>query len=88
MVGTRVDDAAMSAYTSYLDSATWQETRARVILRARGWCEKCGNHPARMVHHLSYRRFGHEPDDDLLAMCHRCHQRTHRPKPPPQDGLW
>lgn len=64
-------------YEQHLNSAEWQVSRARVVLRAAGWCEECRTRPLREVHHLSYRRFGHEPDDDLIGLCFSCHDGRH-----------
>ena len=30
------------------------------------------------VHHLNYERVGNERDDDLILLCHRCHEGVHK----------
>jgi hypothetical protein len=45
-----------------------------------GWrCEICVSRIPQhiQVHHLNYDRLGQERDDDLLAVCERCHQMLH-----------
>jgi hypothetical protein len=44
---------------------------------ANGVCEDCRGRTAREVHHLTYSSLGHEPDGDLLALCHACHRLRH-----------
>lgn len=54
-------------------SAAWQMTRAQVMLRARGVCERCVHQTATQVHHVTYARLGRERLTDLLALCASCH---------------
>ncbi|MGE0745272.1 MAG: HNH endonuclease [Rhodospirillales bacterium] len=64
-------------YASYLQSPQWQGKRDAVRLRALGRCEFCGA-AMRDVHHVRYpKTLGTEPDDDLLAVCGRCHDLSH-----------
>ena len=57
----------------------WQEKRALAISIAGGCCAGCGRSDAPLqVHHLSYRRFGHEKWYDLLAVCPQCHPYADR----------
>ena len=67
-----------SAYARYINSAEWQELRRKVIARANGKCEGCGNQPAANVHHLTYQRFGKEMLFDLAAVCKDCHKAIHK----------
>lgn len=59
----------------YLRSEHWQATR-RWALRLSSRCADCGL-PGRDVHHLTYRRLGHEHPDDLVVLCRACHDRRH-----------
>jgi 5-methylcytosine-specific restriction endonuclease McrA len=66
-------------YAVYIASTEWAAKRQEVMARARQGsafpvCESCGVSPATEVHHLSYRRLGNEPLDDLMAVCGPCHQ--------------
>jgi 5-methylcytosine-specific restriction endonuclease McrA len=66
------------AYQHYLGSAVWQVKRTKVIERAGGICEACGENGAEHVHHLKYpKTFGLEPLWDLRAVCRRCHEIIH-----------
>ena len=57
----------------------WQEKRALAIEIAGGMCAGCGRDDVPLqVHHLSYRRFGHEQWYDLLAVCAECHPYADR----------
>jgi hypothetical protein len=42
------------AYNTYLASPTWATKRRRVLERANGQCEGCGDRRAVQVHHLRY----------------------------------
>ena len=65
-------------YARYLKSAHWQRYRARRIKQARNRCQDCGGFRRKLqLHHVSYRRLGHEHDDDVLVLCGRCHQKRH-----------
>lgn len=62
-------------YLAYLASPEWLAKRKRILARDGGfWCEWCVNAEAVEVHHLHYRRFGREDDDDLMAVCRLCHE--------------
>jgi len=66
-------------YERYVATDCWK-TRRDAYLRIRTSCECCGRIVGKsllQVHHLSYERFGHEPDDDLLAVCESCHKLMH-----------
>jgi 5-methylcytosine-specific restriction endonuclease McrA len=66
-------------YTCYLASPKWQHTRASAIVAAGGACADCGTQRRLLdVHHLTYRRLGHEHLSDLTAVCRPCHDARHR----------
>ena len=67
-----------SDYLEYLNSPEWQYKRAKVIQRARGYCERCHKNAAREVHHLTYARLGDEDMADLMALCRPCHVEMDR----------
>lgn len=69
-------------YKRHLASREWAVLREAVRLRAAlgvpawmptAYCERCGIHPLRATHHLTYERIGHEELDDLLGVCNGCH---------------
>ena len=67
-----------STYNQYLKSEQWQSLRKKVIGRAHGICEGCGNKTATDVHHLTYHRLGNEMLFDLVAVCKDCHIAIHK----------
>jgi len=76
-----------AAYDAYLMSAPWRAKRQRVLQRAAGLCEGCGETRATQVHHLRYPRdcapgsdewIAKEKLFDLAAICRRCHDDMHR----------
>ena len=84
------------AYQNHIDSPEWAVIRDQVRQRSCGLCEQCKEKPARHVHHLTYKRLGAEPLDDLLHLCLDCHQKRHPHKlidgakplaPPPQPRI-
>ena len=66
-------------YDAYLGSDQWR-TRAREIRERDGLtCQVCGATDVPLeVHHLTYDRLGHESDEDLLTVCHSCHEAISR----------
>jgi len=64
-------------YLEYLNSWEWKIKRESAIRRAKGKCRLCSRKNELNVHHLTYERFGHERDEDLLVVCTRCHNDIH-----------
>jgi 5-methylcytosine-specific restriction endonuclease McrA len=64
-------------YIRHMKSELWQSLRRRVLARAKGRCEGCGQQPATDVHHLTYARLGNEMLFDLVAVCRACHETIH-----------
>jgi len=69
-------------YAEYINSQEWRRRR-RAYLKKHALCNRCGmdndEHKsvygtALHVHHASYARLGAELDDDLEALCKKCHQ--------------
>jgi 5-methylcytosine-specific restriction endonuclease McrA len=66
-----------SSYREYLDSDIWKAIRWEALARDHGRCRDCGVE-ASEVHHIAYPKvLGGEDLDDLLSLCHACHQRRH-----------
>jgi HNH endonuclease len=71
-----------SEYRQYLASEHWLERR-KIFLFSHDECERCGI-PREFskdfyrqdlhVHHSNYQHVGRELDDDLEALCARCHE--------------
>lgn len=65
-------------YNAYLQSPEWARKRDKVLKRANGLCEGCGEAKAIQVHHKTYDRVGQEMLFDLVAVCTRCHEAIHQ----------
>lgn len=61
-------------YQKHLKSAQWKNTR-RDLFRWRGRkCEVCKMPSFNLeIHHLNYKRMGHELPSDLIIVCKKCH---------------
>lgn len=64
-------------YDAYLRTDHWLECRERILERAEHRCELCFSPNNLEVHHKTYVRRGCERDNDLIALCDRCHERFH-----------
>ena len=65
------------AYNAYLISNAWIDKRAQAMNRDNWTCQERRHGctcDATEVHHLSYTHVGDEPLDDLLSVCHHCHE--------------
>lgn len=65
-------------YTLYLRSSLWRARRRLWIIAAGGRCEHCHARRRLTIHHLTYRRLGHERRRDIAVLCWDCHRRQHR----------
>lgn len=61
-------------YKRYLASREWGFRKEAIRERSNNRCEHCRWFPMTEVHHLSYEHIGHEPFDELLAVCRYCHE--------------
>jgi hypothetical protein len=66
-----------SNYGEYVRSEHWQKLRKKILTAAEYSCQWCGSRVAPQVHHKTYENMGHERDDDLLVVCHECHDKIH-----------
>src|SRR5713101_6765418 len=71
-----------SEYRAYISSEKWQQRR-KEFLRGKDFCNRCGLEKGMAataydqglhVHHRNYTRVGDELDQDLEAICRRCHE--------------
>jgi 5-methylcytosine-specific restriction endonuclease McrA len=67
----------MSEYEQYLQSPEWATIRSKVMDRDDNWCQYCGRHEAKEVHHLTYKNRGNEQMEDLISLCIPCHSKQH-----------
>jgi hypothetical protein len=64
-------------YSTYRKSPEWQAKRLKVLERAKGICEGCGDQPATVIHHLTYEHIYDELLFELVALCRGCHEKCH-----------
>ena len=64
-------------YSAYRKSPEWQKKRLKVLERAKGICEGCGEEPASVIHHLTYAHIYDELLFELVALCQDCHAKCH-----------
>lgn len=74
----REDQRFTEDYRTYMQSPAWQKKRDKVLKRANGICEGCGEARADDVHHLTYEHFMDEFLFELVAICRDCHIRIHQ----------
>ena len=80
-VGAKVlGKEARERYRRYLQSDAWKAKRKSVLQAAGFRCRRCGA-PATEVHHETYKRIYNERLSDLTALCSKCHEAAHLPKP-------
>jgi 5-methylcytosine-specific restriction endonuclease McrA len=75
-------------YETYLQSPEWKAKRDKVLKRADGKCEGCGERPASEVHHLTYAHVCEEFLFELVALCTDCHARVHHGDEAPIENEW
>lgn len=63
-------------YLEYLASDEWDLIRTAALTRAGHKC-RCGATNDLHVHHITYKRLGHELPDDLRVLCSPCHDKEH-----------
>jgi hypothetical protein len=72
-----------ASYREYINSPQWRRRRKRALALAGHRCEhrglfgRCRNRHRLQVHHLHYRNFTAELDEDLKVLCTVHHSRVH-----------
>lgn len=61
-------------YEQYIQSAEWKALRQKVLERDRFQCQTCCSTDDLEVHHRTYDRLFHEDLEDLITLCHECHE--------------
>ena len=61
-------------YEAYMASAEWRALRSRALERDRNQCQTCLSEDDLEVHHKTYERLGNELMEDLITLCHDCHE--------------
>lgn len=62
-------------YEKYIRSSQWRKKADERMALDGGKCCVCGK-AATEVHHLTYVRLGNENMEDLVSLCHRCHEKA------------
>jgi 5-methylcytosine-specific restriction endonuclease McrA len=61
-------------YKSYIQSSQWKQRSSEAKAKA-GWhCQVCNSTDRLETHHRTYDNLGHENDEDLIVLCHACHE--------------
>lgn len=64
-------------YKEYITSPEWKITAQKAKERAGFKCAICNSSKQLNVHHKTYERLGRELDEDLIVLCHDCHEIFH-----------
>lgn len=64
-------------YLDYLESPKWQRKRQEVFKVQGRRCKVCESSKRINVHHLTYERLYDELPEDLMVLCHPCHDLVH-----------
>ena len=62
-------------YERYIHSSAWRAKADERLEMDGHCCQVCGC-GASDVHHFTYDRFGHEDMNDLVSLCHKCHEKA------------
>ena len=62
----------------YLQSSHWKRTRERVLDINEHLCQICRSADCLEVHHITYNNLYRERRDDLVCLCHDCHEAIHK----------
>lgn len=68
-------------HEQYRSTEWWQDFRDKMIKQANNICEACLGYYCDgdlRVHHLHYNTLGRECKDDVMVLCERCHEYTHK----------
>jgi hypothetical protein len=67
-------EVAPANYMDYLKSPEWQEKRHVTLARWGCRCCVCNSPNSPEVHHRTYARLGRELPNDVVVLCHVCHE--------------
>lgn len=65
------------SYKKYRETDMFKQKREQVLSRDGYKCKICGTGKNLLVHHITYRRLGNEPLEDLITLCESCHKKIH-----------
>lgn len=69
--------APSQPYAAYIRSPAWYARRSERFALDGHRCALCGAAEDLQVHHLTYKRLGHERMSDLRTVCGACHAGLH-----------
>jgi hypothetical protein len=75
--GLRRAELKTMPYHVYLHTPEWSQRAAHARARDGYRCRLCNSDDQLDVHHRTYERRGAEAEDDLTALCRRCHSLFH-----------
>lgn len=69
-------------YENYLKTLHWKKIRDIMFsMDSEPACELCLKQDSQIdIHHIHYNSIGDESYDDLVMLCHDCHEKVHREK--------
>lgn len=73
----RAEKPTKTKYQDYMQTAAWREKRSERLEMDGYCCALCGDKNDLEVHHLTYDRLGNESMEDLITVCHSCHEMLH-----------
>lgn len=65
---------SLNFYEQYIASDKWRQKRLEILERDRNECQTCLCTERLEVHHKTYKRLGNELSEDLIILCHWCHE--------------
>lgn len=77
-----------SPYAVYMQSEEWAARRAQYFVNHERSCRACASSTRIELHHKTYARMGAERDQDLVALCSRCHKALHSEQRRTKENLW
>lgn len=64
-------------YKVYIISHWWEDRKTAYYLNHKKQCVACGSSSYIVLHHLLYKDYGLELDENLVPLCHGCHEEFH-----------
>lgn len=75
----RKERKTIRSYKTYMTSSLWKKRKNQYWQKYKKICEACGSKNFVTLHHKIYTdSFGDEPDEDVVALCGRCHNEFHK----------